>query len=115
MATGRWIDGRLDDGRWDGAPTWPVYFIHDGYFGWNFGTPYNPRWVTERTAHALMRLAGLTEQEVAEWFPPAQFAEEGQPLYQTTGGYRFLAFGDIRKCILDEVLILTPLDRTDLG
>ena len=74
------------------------YFVHNGYVGMSYGTPGNPQLISSNDAQKLMELAGLSIEQVSKDFPPAQFAEKGEPLFLLFGSNRFLQYGDISKC-----------------
>lgn len=90
-----------------------VYFVHNGYDGWCWGSPMHPRVVTSETAHALMLIADLSDEDVSTWLPPAQYAKVGDDLFEITDGNRFLAYGDLRNCSrVGSAGTETPLDIT---
>jgi hypothetical protein len=88
-----------------------VYFVHNGYDGWSYGTPMNPQLVTVELAERLMTAAGLTKDDVTDVWRVAQYAEEGEPLYEATGRNRFLVYGDIQDCTCcDPVRTTRPME-----
>lgn len=87
------------------------YFVFNRHFGWSYGTPNNPQLITAEDAAELMKRAGLSKDDVAIAFPPAQFAEEGEPLFEKFGGNRYLMYGDFEKCAgKEEEKITKPLE-----
>ncbi|MCS4307820.1 hypothetical protein M2404_002168 [Rheinheimera pacifica] len=74
------------------------YFIHNGYCGWSYGTPSDPQLVSAEDAAELMRRAGLSADQVSTVIPPAQYANEDEPLYGLTGNNRFIFFGEAAEC-----------------
>ncbi len=68
------------------------YFVHNGYCGWSYGTPSNPQLITAADALRLMQVAGISQDQVELFIPPAQYAEEGELLFKLTGGNRFIVF-----------------------
>lgn len=86
------------------------YFVHNGYSGWSYGTPRDPQLISEPDAVKLMKLAGLTAEQVLLIFPPAQYAEVGDALFAVTGCNRFLFFGDHGECTdVDASKVALPL------
>jgi hypothetical protein len=75
------------------------FYVHNGYLGWSYGTPMNPQLVSDDDARRLMQIAGLTiEQLQSDHMRAAQYANEGDSLFDMTGGNRFLAYGEFRAC-----------------
>lgn len=74
------------------------YFVYNRHFGWSYGTPANPQVIKEEDALELMKRAGIGRDDVVLSFPPAQFAEEGDELFDKFGGNRYLMLGDLEKC-----------------
>ena len=74
------------------------YFVHNGFMGWCYGLIGNPQLITEHDAQELMKRIGLSQEEVAAEFPPAQFAEENEPLFHLFGKCRFIQYGNIMEC-----------------
>lgn len=74
------------------------YFIHNGYCGWSYGTPSDPQLVSVEDAAELMRRASLSSDQVSTVIPPAQYANEDEPLYGLTGKNRFIFFGNAADC-----------------
>jgi hypothetical protein len=87
------------------------FYVHNGYLGWSYGTPTNPQLVSAEDAERLMRMSGVTmEQLQRDHMRAAQYAKEGDSLFHLTGGNRFLVYGDIRACAgLQTDKIATPL------
>lgn len=74
------------------------YFVHNGFCSWAYGTPAAPQRITAEDALELMRRANLTLTQVQTAIPPAQFAEEGSPLFRLLGNHRFLFYGEAADC-----------------
>ncbi|RAP55650.1 hypothetical protein [Oleiagrimonas sp. MCCC 1A03011] len=86
------------------------YFVHNGYLGWSYGTPADPQLIAAPDAEKLMRLADITLSQAQQIIPPAQYAKEGDPLFNATGGNRFLYFGSAEDCAdLHQDKINSPL------
>ncbi|WP_313460703.1 hypothetical protein [Stenotrophomonas sp.] len=77
----------------------PKYFVHNGYSGWSYGTPSDPKLISASDAAKLMKQAGLTADQVSQIVPPAQYAESGDALFAATKCNRFLFFGDLTDCV----------------
>ncbi|WP_282297025.1 hypothetical protein [Stenotrophomonas sp. PS02289] len=77
----------------------PSYFVHNGYSGWSYGTPSDPQLICASDAAKLMKVAGLTAEQVSLIVPPAQYAESGDTLFAATNCNRYLFFGDLRDCV----------------
>ena len=87
-----------------------VYFVHNGYCGWSYGTPSDPQVINVNDAAEIMKRANLTSDQVKSVIPPAQYADENDDLYKLTGGNRFICFGDIKSCAdIDESKIKSPI------
>jgi hypothetical protein len=74
------------------------FFVHNGYLGWSYGTPSDPQLISASDAERIMRLAHVTMLQAQEIIPPAQYAQEGDYLFELTGGNRFLYFGNASDC-----------------
>lgn len=86
------------------------YFVHNGYSGWSYGTPRDPQLISDSDAARLMKLAGLTAEQVLLILPPAQYAEVGAALFAATGFNRFLFLGDHGECLdVDAIKVSLPL------
>jgi hypothetical protein len=86
------------------------YFVHNGYSGWSYGTPSDPQLISDSDATRLMKLAGLTAEQVLLTLPPAQYANVGDRLFAATGFNRFLFFGDHGECMdVDATKVSSPM------
>lgn len=74
------------------------FFVHNGYLGWSYGTPSDPQLISTPDAERIMRLANVTLLQAQQIIPPAQYAQEGDHLFELTGGNRFLYFGNVSDC-----------------
>jgi hypothetical protein len=74
------------------------YFVYNRHFGWSHGTPADPQVICEEDGKELMKRAGISKNDVLLSFPPAQFAEEGDELFEKFGGNRYLMLADIERC-----------------
>mgnify|MGYP003633851200 CR=1 FL=1 len=87
------------------------YFVHNGYCGWSYGSPSNPKLVSVEDAAEIMRRANLSSDEVSLVLPPAQYANEDELMFHLTGNNRFIFFGEIEVCAdVDHEKVTTPLD-----
>ncbi|WP_312319876.1 hypothetical protein [Stenotrophomonas sp.] len=88
----------------------PSYFVHNGYSGWSYGTPSDPQLISASDAAKLMKVAGLTAEQVSLIVPPAQYAESGDALFAATNCNRYLFFGDLSECAdVDSGKVDTPM------
>ena len=75
------------------------YFIHNGYSGWSYGTPSDPQLISREDAAEIMRCAKLTDEQVGQTIPAAQYANADDLLFKLTDNNRFICFGDINACM----------------
>jgi hypothetical protein len=76
-----------------------VWYIHDDYSGWSYGTPSSPSLISDSDSLRLMKIAGAQVEGAAAIFPPVQYAQNNDALYHLTNRNRFIAFGFIVECM----------------
>ncbi|MCC5849844.1 MAG: hypothetical protein JJU29_17295 [Verrucomicrobia bacterium] len=91
------IEKTVPEGRW---------YVHNGFLGWAYGTPLNPTPITRECALRLLNIMSQGRQhDVVQKltdFPYAlDYAEEGDKLYEKTGGNRLIAFVSPETCVFE--------------
>lgn len=83
------------------------FVVHDGYAGWSYGAPLNPTAITLAAAEYQLNHALPSESPAPALvptpagFPAVQFAEEGDALYERSGGNRFVEFTTLARCLVE--------------
>ncbi|WP_424684237.1 hypothetical protein [Frateuria sp. YIM B11624] len=88
----------------------PDFFVYNGYLGWSYGTPSDPQLISASDAERIMVLANITLSQAQQIIPAAQYAQQGDQLFQLTGGNRFLYLGDASDCAnIQQAKVSSPL------
>ena len=93
----REIEGTSKDGRW---------YVHNGFLGWAYGSPLNPTPITRMTAKRILEKMTDTRcpdavSKLSEFPNALDYADDGDALFEATGGNRLIAFLPASDCVFE--------------
>ena len=83
------------------------WYVHNGFFGWSYGSPQDPTPITRSCALRLLNHMAQSRHptaiELLAAFPYAlDYADEGDELFERTGGNRHIAYVSPRDCLFQK-------------
>lgn len=83
------------------------FYLHDGYYGWSYGTPRDPMLISNEDGLFLLKWASKTFEgdilAAAQFtLPPIELATENRPRRTALNGNRFLFLGNAAECIIEK-------------